>query len=277
MSQRKGLRRNTIDKYYTKPEVVTLCFAEIKNHIQISPAEDIIIEPAAGGGAFIAAIKEICYNYKFYDIAPEHPKIAEHDYLAGEYGHFKEQYGRVHVVGNPPFGRQSSTAAKFIKKSAAFADTISFILPRSFRKESLRRNFPPQFHLVRECDLPANSFLVDGTEYDVPCVFQIWERRAEPRAAAAAAAEPRGFIFVKKEENPDISFRRVGAAAGKIDSAVSEKSVQSHYFIRFTNGRPAAENIAAAARARFDTDNTVGPRSISKREIIEQLNSLLLE
>ena len=47
--------------------------------------------------------------------------------------------------------------------------------------------------------------------------------------------EPQGFTFVKKTENPDISFRRVGVNAGAIDSDIHTKSIQSHYFIKFTN------------------------------------------
>ena len=45
----------------------------------------------------------------------------------------------VHTIGNPPFGRQSTLAKKFIKKCAVFSDSISFILPKSFRKGSYHR------------------------------------------------------------------------------------------------------------------------------------------
>ena len=45
--QTLGLKRNTIDKYYTKPEIVRTCIYHIKQHIGISPC-DIIIEPSVG-------------------------------------------------------------------------------------------------------------------------------------------------------------------------------------------------------------------------------------
>ena len=51
-------------------------------------------------------------------------------------------FKKIHIIGNPPFGRQSSLAIKFIKKSAEFCDSISFILPKSFKKDSLKKHFP---------------------------------------------------------------------------------------------------------------------------------------
>ena len=65
--QNKGLTRNTIDKYYTKNEVVNMCLDLIKTHIQIHP-DDIIIEPSAGNGAFIPGIKTLSSHYMFYDL-----------------------------------------------------------------------------------------------------------------------------------------------------------------------------------------------------------------
>ena len=56
--------------------------------------------------------------------------------------HQLKNYKNIHIIGNPPFGRQSSLAIKFIKKSCEFCDTLSFILPKSFKKESLKKHFP---------------------------------------------------------------------------------------------------------------------------------------
>ena len=42
--QTKGLKRNTIDKYYTKPNVVNNCIELIKTHLTITK-DDLIIEP----------------------------------------------------------------------------------------------------------------------------------------------------------------------------------------------------------------------------------------
>ena len=273
--QTKGLHRNTIDKYYTKDEVVDLCINFVAKNILINP-DDLIIEPSAGNGSFITGIKTLTSNYKFYDLEPENDEIVKQDYLLYDYEDdgIRGSFNKIHVLGNPPFGRQSSLAIKFIKKSCEFCDSVSFILPKSFKKDSLKKTFPLLFHLVSEIDLPDKSFLVDGVEHNVPSIFQIWEKKAVERVENAKL-EPLNFKFVAKTENPDISFRRVGVNAGVIDTNIDEKSVQSHYFIQFTNGKSVKQNVNRLSTIRYEFNNTVGPKSISKQELIKEFNPLL--
>ena len=268
--QTKGLNRNTIDKYYTKDIVVELCLNIVTKYIQINP-DELIIEPSAGNGSFITGIKSITSNFKFYDLEPDNDEIIKQDYLLYDYDIIKETYSKMHIIGNPPFGRQSSLAIKFIKKSCEFCDSVSFILPKSFKKDSLKKTFPLNFHLIFEIDLPDNSFLVDGVEHNVPCIFQIWEKKLTNRVVNGKL-EPVNFMFVENTENPDISFRRVGVNAGTIDKKIDEKSIQSHYFIKFTNGKPIADNINKLSTITYDFNNTVGPKSISKQELISKFN-----
>jgi len=273
-TQRKGLRRNTIDKYYTKGSVVELCLNMVKQYVEIG-RNDLIIEPSAGNGAFISGIKTLSEHCIFYDLEPEHNEIIKQDYLMVDSNAFESGEVRsIHVIGNPPFGRQSSMAIQFIKKSCEFCNTIAFILPKSFKKDSLKKSFPLCFHLVFEMDLPDKSFLVNGEEYSVDSVFQIWERKSVDRVIADKV-EPIGFVFVDKNAAPDISVRRVGVYAGKIDTNSSEKSVQSHYFIKFTNNLSVVENLRKLKSIEFAHNNTVGPRSISKQELIVEFNRCL--
>jgi hypothetical protein len=88
--------------------------------------------------------------------------------------------------------------------------------------------------------------------------------------------DPLHFIFVEKTDNPDISFRRVGVNAGTIDTDIDEKSSQSHYFIKFTNGKSIHHNIQQLSTISYEFNNTVGPKSISKQELIFKFNPLLL-
>ena len=271
--QTKGLKRNIIDKYYTKDSVVDLCLNLVKTHIQIN-VDDLIIEPSAGNGSFITGIKSITSNYKFYDLEPENSEIIKQDYLLYDHASITGGLGKIHVIGNPPFGRQSSLAIKFIKKSCEFCNSISFILPKSFKKDSLKKTFPLNFHLVFEIDLPEKSFLVDGAEHNVETVFQIWEKKTTNRSVTEKI-EPLNFVFVGKTENPDISFRRVGVNAGAIDTKIDEKSIQSHYFIKFTNGKSITDNITQLSTIIYDFNNTVGPKSISKQELLKEFNKML--
>ena len=271
--QTKGLNRNTIDKYYTKDVAVELCLNLVKKYLHIT-RDDLIIEPSAGNGSFIRCIKSLTSNFKFYDLEPENEEIIKQDYLLYDYGIIKNDFSKIHIIGNPPFGRQSSFAIKFIKKSCEFCDSVSFILPKSFKKDSLKKTFPLNFHLIFEIDLPDKSFLVDGVEHNVPCIFQIWEKKPTNRVVIEKV-EPLNFMFVEKTGNPDISFRRVGVNAGTIVTEIDNKSVQSHYFIKFTNGKSTTENIKKLSTITYDFNNTVGPKSISKPELIVKFNPLL--
>ena len=267
--QKRGLKRNTIDKYYTKLSIVDICIELIKKYIDIS-INDLIIEPSAGNGSFINNIKLLSSNYKFYDLEPEHEEIIKQDFLEIDY----KKLNNVHIIGNPPFGRQSSMAIKFIKKCCLFSKSISFILPKSFKKDSMKKYFNKHYHLVHEFDLPEKSFLINNIECDVPCIFQIWIYKEEVRIENNKKI-PLKFIFTKKEDNPDISFRRVGVNAGTIMKEIENKSFQSHYFIKFINNKQVDENIQILKDIKFNFNNTVGPKSISKQELIEELNKVL--
>ena len=274
-NQITGLNRNIIDKYYTKNIIAELCIEYIKENIKID-VNDLIIEPSAGNGSFIKGIKSLTNNYKFYDIEPENNEIIKQDFLQYSIDNFPVgDVNKIHIIGNPPFGRQSSLAIQFIKKCCEFSNNISFILPKSFKKDSLKKSFPLCFHLIFERDLPEKSFLVNNIEYDVPCIFQIWQKKEICRNINDKLI-PLNFMFVKKDENPDISFRRVGVNAGIIDINIDKKSMQSHYFIKFTNNLTIDENIKKLSQIKFEFNNTVGPKSISKQELIYKFNPLLL-
>lgn len=262
-----GLYRNEIDKFYTNDNVVKLCIKYINENLIIGE-NDLIIEPSAGNGSFIGDIKQISRKHKFYDLLPEHVEIIQQDFLNLE---IPNGFENIHIIGNPPFGRQSSTAIQFIKKSCRFANSVSFILPKSFKKQSMRNKFHRNFHLVFEIDLPENSFTYNGENCNVPCLFQIWRRETVERTVQPKV-EPIGFEFVKKDDTPDISFRRVGIYAGAVSRDIENKSVQSHYFIRFVNIKDVAENIENLKKNVFELGNTVGPRSISKPELIMEFN-----
>jgi len=269
--QLSGLKRNTIDKFYTKGGVVALCIAHLQKNINID-RNDLIIEPSAGNGAFIDTIKTLSDNSLFLDIEPNHNSIKKQDFLKMDYSSIKSTYKNIHVLGNPPFGRQSCMAVKFIKYACKFAKTIAFILPKSFKKPSLQSKFPINFHLISSIDLPQNSFLINNREHDVPCVFQIWQRHPTKIRKIPKKLLPYFYKFVKKDEAPDISFRRVGAHAGKVETVISSQSPQSHYFIKFDSYN--SDIVELIKNIDFKHDNTVGPRSISKQELIKKVNAI---
>ena len=153
-------------------------------------------------------------------------------------------------------------------------DSISFILPKSFKKSSMKHKIPLRFHCIHEVDLPENSFIIGKKKHDVPCIFQIWKKKEQERHIEEKLY-PIHYIFVKKDENPDISFRRVGVYAGKIDRRIDDKNSQSHYFIKFDQ-QLTPELFNNLSNIIFlHSDDTVGPKSISKQELIKEYNNIM--
>ena len=65
----------------------------------------------------------------------------------------------------------------------------------------------------------------------------------------------------------------MGVYAGKVETNAIDKSEQSHYFIRFTEVSLNEKLITELNSINYEAkDNTVGPRSISKQELIENFN-----
>lgn len=270
-----GLKRGELDKFYTCPKIAKKYIEQF--HICIRPQlKDIIIEPSAGCGSFSDILFNRYRNVRAYDISPEGKRIRKKDFFLLD---LPEAWKKreIHIIGNPPFGRQSSLAKKFIRKSSEFANTIAFILPKSFKKPSMQSCFPTKFHLVFSEDVPKKAFLInsgngENKEYDVPCVFQIWQKKTIDRITQQRPI-PLYFKFVKKSESPDFAIRRVGGTSGNLSKNILDKSEQSHYFIKLEKDFLDFEK-AYNSMKKFEHNNTVGPKSISKPEIITFINTI---
>jgi len=256
------------DKYYTNYKIIKYCCKKFKKNIKIYN-NDLIIEPSAGNGAFLPCIK----NYKFLllDIKPEHKLIIKKNFLNYNYTNIEKKYKNIHAIGNPPFGKKSSLAIKFIKKSCEFCDSFSFILPRSFNKKFLQKSIPLKFHLLKSYNLPNNSFLKNKNE--IKCVFQIWKKKNYNRKKIIKILPNNNYIFVSKFQNPDIAIRRVGSKSGYIYcNNLKNKNLNTHYFIKILKKKKKFKNIKNLKLK--ENKYTLGPYSISKMDIIIELNKL---
>jgi len=248
-------RKSELDKFYTKPEVVEECISTVG-----IGRFKTIIDPCAGNGAFSSKIQ----NCIAFDVEPEDASVQRLDFFDYEPVLLQEP---VLCITNVPFGVQSNLAVRFFNKAATFADEIAFILPKSFKKESIQKKLDGRFHQVYEKDIPKNSFILNNEEYDVPCVFQVWEKREYKRADKEKLYTNKFYFTSKATAN--VAIRRVGFYAGKAFKDVADKSPSSHYFIMYTNG--SVDNFIEVMNTaiQWEHNNTVGPRSISKNELIE--------
>jgi len=262
-------RKNTKDQYYTKESIAEKC---IKKIIDMYPNIQTYewIEPSAGKGVFLKRLPST-FHVLGIDIEPKYPSIQEADFLTWS------PIGDANRIffGNPPFGRQSCLAKAFIKHAAKYANIIAFILPRSFIKPSMSRVFPLKFHCVYTCDLEKNSFEVNNMEHDVPCIFQIWEKRNTLRIISQKETEI-GFQYVKVGEPFHIACKRVGGLAGKCYTE-GDFNPNYHYFLKLDDIYiPHIQTILEEVNSHTFPTNTVGPRSLSKGEINEVLNIILI-
>jgi predicted RNA methylase len=297
------------DKFYTKEEVAKKCI----DYIDSIESFDSIIEPSAGSGVFVKMCLER-FNGSIYgfDIEPEiienHTEqssaaafsgimIAKADFLTIPVDTLNKGEN-ILVLGNPPFGRQNSLAIKFFNHCSNIRNVscIAFILPKSFRKESIQNKLNSYFHLEKELEIPEYGFEYKDCNYNIPCVFQIWIRKSKKRPETQIEIlESKKFEFIKmtqptdfvrgttkpfnqstdkvgKDENNNIiSIRRVGFYAGKAKRYENE-NIQSHYFLKAINNEVADMVINYLNTINWTFNNSVGPRSISKQEFIRELN-----
>lgn len=256
--------KHDLDKFYTKDEIVETClkFLQFDEY-------DCIIEPSAGSGAFSDKID----NVYAFDLLPENENIVQADWLTLDKTLFNK-FEKILVIGNPPFGTSGKLAYDFLVESMDFADTVAFILPRGFKKDSMKNRIPLNFKLLVEYDLPKDSFTLEGEEYPVPCVFQIWEKSEILRDKVIYKNFTHLFKFTNKE-NADFRIQRVGGNAGKA-SLDKEASSASNYFVMNTSEYTNEFLIETINSLLFPSvDHTTGPRSLSKGELIRCIEEKL--
>jgi hypothetical protein len=273
-------RKNTKDQFYTKVSIATSCIQHIITEFPYT-TNYVWIEPSAGNGSFFHNIPSTIEKIGF-DLDPMANDIQQQDYLQWEPPSVLADK-QIVVIGNPPFGRQSSLAKSFITKSCEFATIIAFILPKSFTKPSMFRVFDTKFHCIVSIELEKNAFVINGSPHDVPCVFQIWQKMDTNREMNVKV-EPCGFTYVKPSKDGSISqyhiaFRRVGGLAGKCymhTTTENKFNIQTHYFIRFDDNVVQYMNcIVENINNTIFPSNTVGPRSISKSEANAAMNYII--
>ena len=262
-------KAGNLDKFYTKPKISKYCVDILTSNILIQK-QDLVIEPSAGNGSFINPLSAIQCEKIFLDIAPEDKQIKQVNFMKWKP---TKMNGKIHVIGNPPFGRQSSLCHKFIKHASEFADSISFILPISFKKEFNILKIPKQFHLIKEVILPKNAFIKNNLTFELQTIFQIWQKMDEPRALPKKIT-PVNFAFVKKSQ-ACLCVCRSGNA-GYATTSVQDKKESHYYFIKILNGKSAEEIVNAVNKTSMIERNfNIGAPTINRQELTYYLNKLL--
>lgn len=260
-----------LDQFYTKPDIAKKYYNLLKKKYNLT--NFVLLEPSAGTGSFS---DNFSGDFLALDLSPKKDYIKECDFFEFNENDI-ENDKEIFTIGNPPFGRNSSLALKFINKASNFSSYIAFVLPKTFKKISMQNKIDLQLHLVFEEDLEKNSFIHEEEDYDVPCVFQIWEKRTTKREKIIEKKQTELFDFCDKKE-ADFAIRRVGGLSGKVIIDFEDYKEPSHYYIKskieknllIENLKDCYEEFKELSR------NTAGNPSLSKGELIRTIEKKLI-
>lgn len=228
-------RTQGLDKFYTNPDVVDKCLYWLNCKWNDF---DLIIEPSAGSGNFY---NKIPVSFKIgIDVCPDHSDIIKKNYL--EY-YPDNSIKKILVLGNPPFGKNNSLSVSFFNHSAKFADTIAFIIPKTFRRNSIQNKLDLNFILISDNNIPSIpcSFTPNMS---VKCCFQVWKKSTNIRSIIKNPVIHPDFIFVPYGEKNDqgiptppkdcdFALLAYGGKCGRIvEIDISELSAKSWHFIK---------------------------------------------
>ena len=148
----------------------------------------------------------------------------------------------------------------------------------SFKKLSLQKSFPLNYHLIYQINIPINSFTYFGITKNIKTVFQIWIRKDKLRKITQKLIPSYWYSFTKKE-NSTISIRRVGSKIGYVKITEDSDNINTHWFIKINNSLniKILNLLIKLNNINFNKDNNVGALSISKQDIIKKYNKLSKE
>lgn len=172
-----------IDAFDTRPEVAARCMRELMSARWrgATARPDIVVEPGAGTGTFVRAIRDALGDRVALAAFDKHREVP--GLVAGGVDFLTWPPPSVSpvgvwVIGNPPFGANATDAVAFFNHAATFAELVAFIVPKCFRQVS-RVRLDDRFSLRHESRLPVDAFLVGDTPYRVHTYWQVWTRREE--------------------------------------------------------------------------------------------------
>jgi len=211
--------KNSLDQFYTKENISLILYNKILNLINIHEY-DIHLEPSAGTGSFFRIMDE---NKRIgLDIEPKYENIRKINF----FDYVPIENKSYIVIGNPPFGKNSSLAIQFFNKSAEFANCIAFIIPRTFKRVSVQNKLDLNFKMIYNEDLPLKPCCFQP-KMSAKCCLQIWIKSNSPRTKIIYEKTHEDFEFIKHgpkdinnqptpPNNADFALKAYGTNCGEI-------------------------------------------------------------
>lgn len=219
------------DQFFTQPAIAEICLSRLS--LDEYPT---IIEPSCGNGSFFNLLPKGSIGIDIEVSCPGALVMDFFDFRLDRWEH------PILVVGNPPFGHNSSLAVKFFNYSAEFADTIAFIVPATFQRVSIQNRLSMCFRCKHTEKIPKDSFT---PRMQARCVFQIWYRGQRKRTKVKVVPS-RDFWSCKRGE-ADIAIKAYGGSGDCGDIIEPEEVVnpKAYHFLklRIPSIRKRLENL----------------------------------
>lgn len=226
------------DQFFTKPEIAEFCIKKV-NEISLLDDFDLIIEPSAGNGNFynlLPASKRIGIELDndLCSIYTEYLNKSFFDYS------LDNDQAKILVIGNPPFGTQNNLSVDFFNHAALFANIIAFVIPKTWKKNSIQNRLNFHFHLLKSFDLPDDCFYGDKAT-SVKCCFQIWVKKDKLREKKINRQFHKDWQFLsyqkidndlKPPTNADFLILAYGSNPGQISTDLNQWRPKSVHFIK---------------------------------------------
>jgi len=269
---KRGNTRVTGKEQYYTPKNLAAELTRLTSRFVPDLATRTVIEPAGGTGAFIEAAAALgVKNVISFDIEPLHAAVRQGDFLAANLS----VRGAV-AISNPPFGRNNSLSIPFFNKAAEYADTIAFIVPRSWRKWSVINRLDRNFALVHDADLKIDY--VDSANHPISrklrlaTCFQIWQR--QPSTRPLVKVRDMGLVAKVKPAEADVSLTVFGYGCGAVKTEFERVPNTTQMFLKLTHPK-ALIALRAVDFSRFYR-NTAYTEALSLQEVNFLLNEYIL-
>lgn len=298
MSRIKGTTKNKgqkdgFDRFYTNVSEAQRLFELMLSRVADIDEDCVFLEPSAGDGAFVYAMEQADVPVDHIialDIAPAaltqcSAKIHRHDFISNDFYAKLDSLGitrpsssnRTVIVGNPPFGEQCKLAIEFVNRALELGRYCAFILPMSFYKETIQSKLSGR--VIEIVPIENTDYRVGDETVSVPSAFFIidGEQEYEPLPDYSDKL-PLTRVPQSKRGEADFAIRRIGGTTGKARTDIPDITyIDGHYFYKRDADCPD-DIIDIINSCEFpERDWSVGPRSLSSKEIAKNIYEKLME
>jgi len=271
MLEKLGNRRVTgTEQFYTPPELAATLVESALPHLPDLKTTEFL-EPAAGNGSFVNALKEIgAQRIIAIDRYPAAAGIEAADFLE-----FSTDSTDLVTVTNPPFGRNNALSIPFFNHAANFSQLICFLVPRSWRKWSVTNRLDMRFHLVQDSDVFVSYQDSDGNAIrknnGLRTCFQIWRR--EPTMREKIRVPDNSLVQKCSPEDADVAMRVFGYGCGHILRDFDRELNTTLMFLKVNNS-DAGKLLSKLDYSKF-SENTAYTQALAFTEINYLLNEAI--